>query len=118
MSWTISLMVVTGIIITYQAPNIVSMIYGEKVSRLCTTYGYMRGGTWDTIGGELCRVLKLFSSTTMRAIALVGVIVLGIQALKGTLSWTIALMSILGIILMFSAPAIYILVLLEKMITN
>ena len=60
----------------------------------------------DPIGDALCKMIKIFSGNTARGIAIVGVIVLGIQTLRGQLKWEVALVIVAGIIILFQAPAI------------
>lgn len=62
--------------------------------------------TTDPIGDALCNMIKIFSGNTARGIAIVGVIVLGIQTLRGQLKWEVALVIVAGIIILFQAPAI------------
>ena len=60
----------------------------------------------DPIGDALCEMIKIFSGNTARGIAIVGVIVLGIQTLRGQLKWEVALVIVTGVIILFQAPAI------------
>ncbi len=60
----------------------------------------------DPIGDALCKMINIFSGNTARGIAIVGVIVLGIQTLRGQLKWEVALVIVAGIIILFQAPAI------------
>ena len=62
--------------------------------------------TTDPVGDALCEMIKIFSGNTARGIAIVGVIVLGIQTLRGQLKWEVALIIVTGVIILFQAPAI------------
>ena len=62
--------------------------------------------TTDPVGDALCNMIEIFSGNTARGIAIVGVIVLGIQTLRGQLKWEVALIIVTGIIILFQAPAI------------
>ena len=93
LSWTISLIIVVGIIIIAKAPSIAGMIYGDT-SQFCTPTDWEGAGKDDVIGDRLCKVLKLFKSNIVRAIAVIGIMILGMQSLKGTISWTAVLMSV------------------------
>lgn len=58
---------------------------------------------WDTAGQK---VLDIFTGGLARTIAIVAVIACGIAAMAGKLSWQWAIFIILGIVLIFGAPAI------------
>ncbi|WP_375318732.1 TrbC/VirB2 family protein [Candidatus Tisiphia endosymbiont of Oplodontha viridula] len=60
----------------------------------------------DPVGKVLCNVILAFSGNTARGIAIVSMIVLGIQTLRGQLKWEIALIIVTGIIILFKAPDI------------
>ncbi|WP_341756185.1 MULTISPECIES: TrbC/VirB2 family protein [unclassified Candidatus Tisiphia] len=60
----------------------------------------------DPVGKVLCNVILVFSGNTARGIAIVSIIVLGIQTLRGQLKWEIALVIVTGIIILFKAPDI------------
>ena len=61
------------------------------------------GGPWD---GAAQSVEKIFTGGLMRTIAVVAVIACGIAAMAGKLSWDWAIKIVIGIVLMFGAPAI------------
>ena len=80
---------------------------------LCTIFlimisadAFASGAPTDPIGDALCKMINIFSGNTARGIAIVGVIVLGIQTLRGQLKWEVALVIVAGIIILFQAPAI------------
>lgn len=57
----------------------------------------------DPIGSRLCTVVSALQGTTAKVIATIAIIVLGLGALFGKISWGMAIMVILGIILIFGA---------------
>ena len=64
------------------------------------------GGGGNAIENTLCKVVKLFTSTTGKAIATLAVIIVGVGALMGKVSWGLALIVALGIALVFGAASI------------
>lgn len=60
----------------------------------------------DYVGEGLCHIIIIFRGTTAKGIAVVGIIVLGIQTLRGKLQWEVALVIITAIIIIFKAPDI------------
>ncbi|WP_425363800.1 TrbC/VirB2 family protein [Candidatus Tisiphia endosymbiont of Hybos culiciformis] len=60
----------------------------------------------DPVGKVLCNVILVFSGNTARGVAVVSIIVLGIQTLRGQLKWEVALVIVTGIIILFKAPDI------------
>ncbi|HJD64837.1 MAG TPA: TrbC/VirB2 family protein [Rickettsia endosymbiont of Diachasma alloeum] len=64
------------------------------------------GSVGDPVGAALCNVILIFRGNTARGIAVVGIIVLGIQTLRGKLQWEIALVIVAAIIILFKAPDI------------
>ncbi|WP_417905198.1 TrbC/VirB2 family protein [Candidatus Tisiphia endosymbiont of Micropterix aruncella] len=64
----------------------------------------------DPVGSVLCNMIKTFRGNTARGIAIIGVVVLGIQTLRGQLKWEIALVTVTGVIILFKAPDIITLV--------
>jgi len=67
---------------------------------------FAAGATEDPIGDVLCKMIKIFQGNTARGIAIVGIIVLGIQTLRGQLKWEVALVIVVGVIILFKAPEI------------
>ncbi|MFY9589519.1 TrbC/VirB2 family protein [Rickettsia endosymbiont of Halotydeus destructor] len=67
---------------------------------------FASGTTTDPVGNALCNMIVIFRGNTARGIAIVGIIVLGIQTLRGKLQWEVALVIIAAIIILFKAPAI------------
>ncbi len=63
-------------------------------------------GAGNAIEKALCNVTALLTSATGRAIATLAVIVVGIGALMGKVSWGLALIVALGIALVFGAGTI------------
>ncbi|HJD57915.1 MAG TPA: TrbC/VirB2 family protein [Rickettsia endosymbiont of Ceroptres masudai] len=64
------------------------------------------GSVDDPVGDALCKLIQIFRGNTARGIAIVGIIVLGIQTLRGKLQWEVALVVATAIIILFKAPAI------------
>ncbi|XLM33428.1 MAG: TrbC/VirB2 family protein [Rickettsia africae] len=64
------------------------------------------GGNDDPVGDALCKLIKVFRGNTAKGIAVVGIIVLGIQTLRGKLQWEVALVVVTAIIILFKAPDI------------
>ena len=60
----------------------------------------------DPVGMALCNMILMFRGNTARGIAVVGIIVLGIQTLRGKLQWEVALVIVAAIIILFKAPDI------------
>lgn len=60
----------------------------------------------DPVGEALCKLIKVFRGNTAKGIAVVGIIVLGIQTLRGKLQWEVALVVVTAIIILFKAPDI------------
>ena len=63
-------------------------------------------GSSDPVGEALCKLIKVFRGNTAKGIAVVGIIVLGIQTLRGKLQWEVALVVVTAIIILFKAPDI------------
>ncbi|WP_367364563.1 TrbC/VirB2 family protein [Candidatus Tisiphia endosymbiont of Nedyus quadrimaculatus] len=62
--------------------------------------------TADPVGDVLCNMIKTFRGNTARGIAIIGIVVLGIQTLRGQLKWEVALVIVTGVIILFKAPEI------------
>lgn len=60
----------------------------------------------DPVGDVLCKMIKTFRGNTARGIAIIGIVVLGIQTLRGQLKWEVALVIVTGVIILFKAPEI------------
>ncbi|KJV61645.1 TrbC/VirB2 family protein [Rickettsia amblyommatis] len=60
----------------------------------------------DPVGETLCKLIKVFRGNTAKGIAVIGIIVLGIQTLRGKLQWEVALVVVTAIIILFKAPEI------------
>ncbi|MFV9929799.1 MAG: TrbC/VirB2 family protein [Rickettsia endosymbiont of Haemaphysalis japonica] len=60
----------------------------------------------DPVGEALCKLIKVFRGNTAKGLAIVGIIVLGIQTLRGKLQWEVALVVVTAIIILFKAPDI------------
>ncbi|WP_375331980.1 TrbC/VirB2 family protein [Candidatus Tisiphia endosymbiont of Temnostethus pusillus] len=64
------------------------------------------GASADPVGDVLCKMIKTFRGNTARGIAIIGIVVLGIQTLRGQLKWEVALVIVTGVIILFKAPEI------------
>ncbi|XVN42082.1 MAG: TrbC/VirB2 family protein [Candidatus Rickettsia vulgarisii] len=62
--------------------------------------------TADPIGDTFCKMINIFRGNTARGIAIIGIVVLGIQTLRGQLKWEVALVIVAGVIILFKAPDI------------
>ncbi|MCC8417609.1 MAG: TrbC/VirB2 family protein [Rickettsia endosymbiont of Bryobia graminum] len=60
----------------------------------------------DPIGEVFCEMIAVFRGNTARGIAIIGIVVLGIQTLRGQLKWEVALVIVAGVIILFKAPDI------------
>lgn len=58
----------------------------------------------DPLGDRLCTILSLFLGKTSQAIAIIGIFTTGLGALSGKLQWTTCLVVVAGLIMMFLAP--------------
>lgn len=65
--------------------------------------------TPSPMGDVLCLVISIILGNFGRALATLGVIFIGISALLGKVSWALALVVVVGITVMFSAPSIIVL---------
>ncbi|WP_341755407.1 TrbC/VirB2 family protein [Candidatus Tisiphia endosymbiont of Ptychoptera albimana] len=73
---------------------------------LITTASDAFATTADPVGDVLCKLILLFRGNTARGIAIIAIIVLGIQTLRGQLKWEVALVIVTGIVILFKAPEI------------
>ena len=60
----------------------------------------------DTIGNLLCGVADWFTGTVGQGIATLAIIVIGIGALMGKVSWGMAIIVGIGVAVIFGAPTI------------
>jgi type IV secretion system protein VirB2 len=60
----------------------------------------------DTIGSLLCNVAGWFTGPVGQGIATLAIIVIGIGALMGKVSWGMAIIVGIGVAVIFGAPAI------------
>ncbi len=63
-------------------------------------------GSGDTIGSLLCGVVEWFTGTVGQGIATLAIIVIGIGALMGKVSWGMAIIVGIGVAVIFGAPTI------------
>lgn len=69
------------------------------------SYGYVSDDS-DTIGGLLCGVANWFTGSVGKGIATLAIIIIGIGALMGKVSWGMAIIVGLGVAIVFGAPQI------------
>lgn len=77
-----------------------------SVAIIMMAFDSLGSSTEDPVGDALCNLIKIFRGNTARGIAVVGIIVLGIQTLRGKLQWEVALVIVTAIIILFKAPDI------------
>ncbi|HJD55874.1 MAG TPA: TrbC/VirB2 family protein [Rickettsia endosymbiont of Pyrocoelia pectoralis] len=76
------------------------------VAIITMSFDVLATSTTDPVGNALCKVINIFRGNTAKGIAVVGIIVLGIQTLRGKLQWEVALVIVTAIIILFKAPDI------------
>lgn len=59
-----------------------------------------------TIEGVVCKLVGALSGPTGRAVATLAIIIIGVGALMGKVSWGMAIIVAIGIAIVFGAPAI------------
>ena len=64
------------------------------------------GALDGSVGAMLCALVNSITGTTGRAIATIGIIIIGIGALLGKISWGVAIIVVLGIALVFGAASL------------
>lgn len=69
-------------------------------------FGAGTGTAVDPVGDVLCKMIAIFRGNTARGIAVIGIVVLGIQTIRGQLKWEVALVIVTGVIILFKAPEI------------
>lgn len=68
--------------------------------------GGVTSGPGDTIGRTLCTVVEWFTGPVGQGIATLAIIVIGVGALMGKVSWGMAIIVGIGVAVIFGAPAI------------
>ncbi|MGX6960914.1 MAG: TrbC/VirB2 family protein [Rickettsia endosymbiont of Pentastiridius leporinus] len=76
------------------------------VAIIIMSFDVLASSVGDPVGDALCKVIGIFRGNTAKGIAVVGIIVLGIQTLRGKLQWEVALVIVTAIIILFKAPDI------------
>jgi type IV secretion system protein VirB2 len=64
------------------------------------------GGAPTAIGNTLCKVVGWFSGNTGKGIATLAIIIIGVGALMGKVSWGMAIIVGIGVALIFGAASI------------
>lgn len=70
------------------------------------SFGGGSGSGGETIGGLLCNVADWFTGPVGQGIATLAIIVIGIGALMGKVSWGMAIIVGIGVAVIFGAPTI------------
>lgn len=67
----------------------------------------LAGGTLDNpMGNVLCKIVRWLTGTTGRALATIAIVIIGIGALMGKVSWGMAIIVAMGIAIVFGASTI------------
>lgn len=77
-----------------------------SVAIIMVAFDSLGSSAGDPVGDALCNLIYVFRGNTAKGIAVVGIIVLGIQTLRGKLQWEVALVVVTAIIILFKAPDI------------
>ncbi|MCB2081095.1 MAG: TrbC/VirB2 family protein [Rickettsiales bacterium] len=84
--------------------NIINIFYTFALFALFYfTYTEHAMATSSPFAAGICQLVALFQGTTMRAIATIAVIFLGISAFFGKVNWGLAIMVAVGIVTTFAA---------------
>ena len=86
--------------------RLLSMVLGLAIMTMSMDSLAGPNNVGDPVGAALCNIILVFRGNTARGIAVVGIIVLGIQTLRGKLQWEVALVIVAAIIILFKAPEI------------
>lgn len=90
------LTVMAGVLLAY---NLVPDLAMAQTAATTTTTG-------SGIDRALCNVYNAFTGTTGRVLASIAIIIVGIGALMGKISWGMALIVAIGVALVFGAASI------------
>jgi len=82
------------------------LIPTDAMAQITASVGGGGGGDSAVLGGLLCRVANWFTGTVGQGIATLAIIVIGIGALMGKVSWGMAIIVGLGVAVIFGAPTI------------
>lgn len=82
-----------------------TLTVGVGTSGSSGTSGNVSGNS-TVLGGLLCGVAKWFTGSVGKGIATLAIIVIGIGALMGKVSWGMAIIVGLGVAVIFGAPVI------------
>lgn len=64
------------------------------------------GGDQTGVGDVLCKIVNALTGTIGKAAATIGIVVLGLGLFMGKTSWTLAVVTAIGIGLIFAAPKV------------
>jgi type IV secretory pathway VirB2 component (pilin) len=95
-----ALILVVGIVLIFGSVNIVTLVTTGAPTN-CATYG-----STDAVGKIMDNLLNVLTGNSVRALAAVAVIMLGVGALMGKINYPLALIVVTGIALVFGAAAI------------
>lgn len=68
--------------------------------------GTFNSGDNTVIGNALCRVVTWFTGSTGKGIATIAIIIIGVGALMGKVSWGMAIIVGIGVALIFGAASL------------
>ena len=94
------------LVLAYAACLIPMDVLAESKVTIGASFGGGGGGDSATIGGLLCRVADWFTGSVGQGIATLAIIVIGIGALMGKVSWGMAIIVGIGVAVIFGAPTI------------
>lgn len=77
-----------------------------SVAIIMVAFDSLGSSVGDPVGDTLCELIRVFRGNTAKGIAIIGIVVLGIQTLRGKLQWEVALVVVTAIIILFKAPDI------------
>lgn len=95
-----------GFVFAYAVFLIPSDAYAISSASSGISVSASSGGGGGTIGNMLCNVANWFKGPIGRGIATLAIIVIGVGALMGKVSWGMAIIVGIGIAVIFGAPTI------------
>jgi type IV secretion system protein VirB2 len=101
--WSLCLCFVMAYAVFLLPSSALASSFGGSVT---VGFGSGGGGGGGTIGAVLCNVANWFKGPIGRGIATLAIIVIGVGALMGKVSWGMAIIVGIGIAVIFGAPTI------------
>lgn len=111
------MMVCVGIAIIFGATPIVKLLTGNSAAA-CSASAGCQGGETTELGKVLGNAINMLTGTTAKAICTVAVIILGLGANFGKISWPLAIILSLGIAMVYGSFSIVKLLLGCSALTN